>query len=483
MKQPLILLLSLLSFRQINAQQPGQKVEGNISLVEKNLVGPVQTKGTRGWTIAQRMAHYKVNGLSIAVIHNYKIEWAKGYGWADKSNKTPVTITTLFQAGSISKSLNAAGILKLNQQSKIDLYADINKYLRSWKFSYDAVSKQKKISMANLLSHTAGLGVSGFSGYKLGQPIPTISQILNGSRPANSAPVRSVFAPGLRHEYSGGGTVISQMIILDVTHQSYSDYMHQNVLKPLGMNQSTFTQPRVKNAKALATGYFENGKQVEGKYHIYPEQAAAGLWSTPTELARFIISIQKAYGGKSDQLLTPGMAKLMLTPYIDKKAAFGTYIDNYNNEKYFQHSGLTYGYYCQYYGSLTGGNGVVVMSNSVNTDLVAEIVNSVARVYGFAGLYRSRVEKDFSVSDAILQSYTGQYKLGPGAILTVSRKGPQLFIQLTGDEKTPVFAETVNKFYLKAADAQLQFVKNSKGKITKLILYQDGGANDAPKLN
>ncbi|MFD0751198.1 serine hydrolase [Mucilaginibacter calamicampi] len=479
MKAFLALSVLLLFFSQTSTPAQNQKIAEKIKLVEKSLVGPVHKQGDKGWTIRERMAHYKVNGVSIAVIHNYKIEWAKGYGWADKSSKTPVSPSTLFQAGSISKSLNAVGVLKLAQQGKIDLHTDINQYLRSWKFPYNAVSKNKKITLAHLLTHTAGLGISGFNGYAAGQPIPSLPQVLNGQRPANSAPVRSVFEPGLRHEYSGGGTTITQMIVTDITYQRYSDYMHENVLKPLGMTSSTFTQPIVKNA---ATGYYENGKQVEGKYHIYPEQAAAGLWTTPTDLARFIIDVQQAYAGQRNTLLTPATAKLMLTPYLDAKAAPGVYIDNYNGEKYFEHTGLTHGFYSHYYGSLSGGNGLVIMTNSVNTDLVAEMVNSIAHVYGFRGLYRSQIEKDFKVSDEVLQTYIGRYKLGPDAILNVSKKGQQLFIQLNNEEKTPVFAETMNKFYLKAVDAQIEFVKNSNGKITKAILYQDGSANPAPRL-
>jgi CubicO group peptidase (beta-lactamase class C family) len=173
--------------------------------------------------------------LSVAVIQNYKMVWAKAYGWADDSLKVPATMQTLFQAASISKSLNGVGVLKLVQDKKIDLYADINDYLTSWEFPYDSLSKGKKISMINLLSHTAGLTVHGFDGYSPGEPLPTIEEILDGKKPANSDPVRSMNAPGLKSEYSGGGTVITQLIVMDVTHAAYDQYMYDNVLKPLGM--------------------------------------------------------------------------------------------------------------------------------------------------------------------------------------------------------------------------------------------------------
>src|SRR6478735_8750485 len=175
---------------------------------------------------------------------------------ADKASNTPVTTQTLFQAASISKSLNAVGVLKLEQDKKIDLYTDINTYLKSWQFPYDTISHGKKITVANLLSHTAGLTVHGFAGYAKGESIPSVVQILNGEKPANSAPIRSQEEPGERSEYSGGGTTISQQIVIDVTHQPYDEYMWQKVLQPLGMTSSSYTQPPAKDKeKLLSTGY------------------------------------------------------------------------------------------------------------------------------------------------------------------------------------------------------------------------------------
>src|SRR6185312_277302 len=206
-----------------------------IKQVESNLVPNIRAEGEPAYSIKDRMAHYNIQGVSIAVIHNYKIEWAKGYGWADKDKQVPVTAQTLFQAGSISKSLNSVGVLKLAQDKKISLYTDINSYLKSWKFPYDSLAKGKKITIANLLSHSAGLTVHGFGGYQKGDAIPTIEQVLDGKKPANSDPVRSMYEPGLKFEYSGGGTTISQLIVMDATGQAYDKYMYDNVLKPLGM--------------------------------------------------------------------------------------------------------------------------------------------------------------------------------------------------------------------------------------------------------
>ena len=218
-------------------------VEENIRQVENSLTGWVLTGDNDYWSLADRMKKYKINGLSIAVIHNYAIEWAGGYGFADVTENRPVTEKTLFQAASISKSLNSLGVLKLALEKKLDLNTDINNYLVTWKFPYDEKSGNKPITITNLLSHTAGLTVSGFPGYEKGDTLPSLQQILDGQYPANTGPVRSTTEPGKQLIYSGGGVTITQLIVTDITGQPYDVYMKENVLDPLGMKSSSFTQP------------------------------------------------------------------------------------------------------------------------------------------------------------------------------------------------------------------------------------------------
>jgi CubicO group peptidase (beta-lactamase class C family) len=362
------------------------EIELKIKEVENNLVLQVRIDGEPNQTLKERMNFYHVNAVSIAVIKDYKIEWARGYGWADSVDQRRVTTGTLFQAGSISKSLNAVAVLKMGQDKKLNLYADVNDYLTTWKFPYDSLSKSKKITLANLLSHTAGLSVHGFPGYEKGNSIPTLVQVLNGERPANTAAVRSAFEPGLKYEYSGGGTTISQLILQDITGKPYDEFMWENVLKPMGMKNSFFTQPPSEDKrKLLASAYYKDGKEVNGKYHIYPEQAAAGLWTNPTDLAYYIIETQLALQGKSNKVLSQEMTKLRLTPYIDNRVALGAFIKKKGEQTYFQHTGVDEGFVAEYYGSMEGGNGVVVMANTDNTAILDEIINSVATVYGWKG--------------------------------------------------------------------------------------------------
>lgn len=480
-----LITIATLSFQltacaQVNTDSPAE-IAKRIKSVENNILPNILVKDDASFTIQQRMAYYHVRGVSIAVVHNYKIEWAKGYGWADEGLKKAVTTKTLFQAGSVSKSLNAIGVLKLVQDQKIDLYKDINEYLTSWKFPYDSISKNKKITIANLLSHTAGLTVHGFPGYEKREDLPALKQIFNGEKPANSPAIRSMFEPGLRYEYSGGGTTISQQIVMDVTHQPYDKYMYNTVLKPLGMTASSYTQPPVDTQGLLASGYDDKGGEVKGKYHIYPEQAAAGLWTNPTDLAKYIIETQLSLQGKSNKVLDQKTTQLRLTPYIDKSAAFGVFIDDLSGEKYFQHGGSDVGFMTQYYGSLDGGNGVVVMVNSDSAGILGEIVNSVANVYNFKGLNRSSVRETVTVPEDILQQYTGKYQLAANFILTVTHEGSRVYGQATGQDKLELFPESQTKFFLKIAPIEIEFIKDEAGKVSKAILYQNG-THEAKKI-
>lgn len=480
LRQLLILLLLLLVQLSTFAQSD---TKDKVQQVETNLVGALQIAGEKPATLQERMAFYKVNGLSIAVIQNYHIAWAKGYGLADDSLKIEVTPQTLFQAASISKSLNGVGVLKLIQTKKLDLYTDINTYLTSWKFPYDSLSKGKKITVANLLSHTGGLGIHGFPGYREGKPLPTIVQILDGQKPANTSAVRSMYAPGVKSEYSGGGITISQLIVMDITHQPYADYMKKEVLQPLGMTSSTYSQPPTGIKPALlATAYYANGKQIPGKYHIYPEQGAAGLWTTPTDLAKYIIETQLAYEGKSAKVLNQATTQLRLTPYLDKTAALGVFTEDMDGKKYFEHGGSNAGFRSQYYGSLEGGNGVVVMVNSDQGDIIPEVINSVAKVYGFKGLYRSVVKNVVSVPDAVMQTYVGKYAITPTITLTITYEDGKLKGQPVGQPKLTLYPESQTRFFPKEVPVNVEFVKDAAGKVNEVVLLENGHRTEAKRI-
>ncbi len=410
-------------------------IKAEIKQVENNLAGRIKIDG-KGYNIRDRMAHYKVKGLSMAVVRNYKVIWAKGYGWADEKEKRPVTTETLFKPGSISKSLNALGALKLVQGNQLELHKDINSYLKSWQFPYDSLSKGGKITLAHLLSHTAGISVyGGFPGYNKDSKIPSIPDILDGKEPANTPPVRSLFEPGLQFQYSGGGTIISQLMITDVSHQGYEKFMYGSVLKPLGMTQSFYSAapPAGDQLKKIATGYTKEGVEVDATFRVYPEQAPLGLWTTPTDLCHYLIEAQLAYQGKSAKVLHQEMARLHLTPYIDANATLGAFVQERNGVKYFFHDAGNEGYRGLYFASIEDGDGVVILVNSDEGEIILEVLNSVASVYNWKGFDKPASVYTKEISKTLEEKYVGVY-LYEGKIAAVTRKQDGLYFWTAGQE-------------------------------------------------
>lgn len=445
-----------------------------IRAVENNISGTLLLNDEGPSTIAQRMAKHKVKGMSIAVIQDYKIAWAKGYGWADESEKRPVTTETLFEPGSISKTLNAVGILKLAQDKKIDLNTDINQYLTTWKFPYDSLSKGKPITLAQILSHHAGLSVHGFPGHH-NSAIPTVYEVLDGKKPAVTPPVRSEFEPDLQFQYSGGGTTISQVLLTDVTKQAYDVWMYENVLKPIGMVNSSYTQPPAKDKLPLcASGYFSDGTPVLNKFRVYPELAAAGLWMTPSDLCNYIIDIQLAWQGKQpSKVLTPDMVKLHLTPYKDGPAAMGTFIEDLDGTKYFSHSAGNDGFCGFFYASLDEGYGMAVFLNSEAWVFLEEIKNSVAKAYNWKGInYEPQRKTSIEVPESVVKTYEGIY-LYDDLWAAIEKKDGQYVFHTRGISASMHFI-TPTTFFNEEFPAVKTFVKDEYGNIMGYSRTVDG---------
>jgi CubicO group peptidase (beta-lactamase class C family) len=466
MHSNIIVLLLVFLAQGMYAQTTYSSVtKKEIEQVENNLFGRITLNGKTD-AIHDRMAYYHVKGLSIAVIHNYKLIWAKGYGWANEKDKLPVTTATVFKPGSISKSLNAVGVLKLAQNKSLDLYQDINTYLTSWKFPYDSLSHGKKITVANLLSHTAGVSVyGGFPGYDSKSKIPTLPQVLDGIAPANTPAVRSLFEPGLKFQYSGGGTIITQLMITDLTKQSYENYMFDQVLKPLGMMHSFYSAapPKKNELNKYAMGYTKDGNLVDATFRVYPEQAPLGLWTTPSDLANYVIETQLASKGKSIKVLNQSMARLQLTPYIDNSATLGAFIGDRNGEQYFFHDAGNEGYRGLYYGSVDDGNGVVVFVNSDDGNIILEVLNSVASVYNWKGFDKPKNINTVEVPEATLQKYVGVY-LYDGKFAEVTKVKNEV-VYWAGGQTCKMYFTSPNDFVNMEFPTEKSFLTDSLGQV------------------
>jgi CubicO group peptidase (beta-lactamase class C family) len=333
--------------------------------------------------LSDRMKFYKTSGVSLAVIDQGKIDWARGYGVREIDKDKLVDTETLFQAASISKPVTAIGVLKLVQSGELDLDDDVNQKLVSWKIPDSRFTEDNKVTLRNLLSHSASLTIDGFDGYSLEEEVPTTLQILNGEKPANSDEIKVDGKLNQEFRYSGGGYVVIQQLLSDITGKPFSTFMQETVLNKLGMTNSTYQQPLPESQKTLAAaGHDDKGNEIEGAWHTYPEMAAAGLWTTPSDLARFAIAIQQSAGGKPNSFLNKNIVDEMLTPQIE---GWGLGFELPKGESVrLVHGGANEGFQCLLVAYKNTGQGAVVMTNSnQGFSLAVEIINSIATEYGW----------------------------------------------------------------------------------------------------
>lgn len=441
------------------AQSPD--LASRIARIENGLLLGVIIKGQppQPMTIADRMAHHKVPGVSVAFFDHGQIVWTRAYGFADVAARKPVTPDTLFQAASISKPVSALAALRLVQDGKLTLDEDVNVKLRSWKVPENDFTQQEKVTIRRILSHSAGLTVHGFAGYASDEPVPTVVQVLNGLKPANSDPIRVDIVPGTAFRYSGGGYVVLQTLLADVTGKPFPQMMSELVLRPAGMTHSTYEQPLPKNrASEVATPYRANGDPVKGGPHTYPEMAPAGLWTTPSDLARMAIEVQNEYTGKSSKILDQSTAKQMLTHQIGTWGlGFGLEIPG--QPPHFGHGGANEGYRCDLEARTDSGQGFAVMTNSDSGgELAEEIFRSVSREYDWPD-HRSVEHTLLKINPALFEPYVGTYEIPGVGKLTVTLKSNSLYIQADplGPDPQELFPESSNGFFLMSGDLNLTF--------------------------
>ena len=475
----------LFSLGVMMAQTPVE-VEQHIRHVQDAIAPPVLIKGEAAslTKLADRMSALHVPGVSIAVIHDGKIEWARGFG-VTRVGGSAVTPDTLFQAASISKPVTAMAVLHLVEAGKLDLDADVNQYLKTWKVPENALTQKTKVTLRELITHTAGMTVHGFPGYASGSALPTLVQILNGEKPANTSPIVVDTVPGTKWRYSGGGFVVTQLLLQDVTGQAFPKIMHDLVLGPIGMTHSSYEQPLSRDRLSeAAMPYRQNGEPVPGGPNVYPEMAPAGLWTTPSDLARYAIEVQKALAGKSSAVISASMAREMLTPGMNHWG-LGIETGGSSQQPYFTHGGANVGFQCHLvaYGS---GDGAVVMTNSdTGGRLANEILRTIAYEYKWPDFAPHEINhKEITVSPDTLGKYVGVYSMAPGVNMTITLAEGQLISQMTGQGKVPLFAESETTFFTKVVDAEIEFPNDGKtGTPSRLVLHQNGRDMTANRLD
>jgi len=461
---------------------PSAETQRHIERVEAGLVPPVIVKGDAhaAHTLQERMAALHVSGVSVAVIHHGQIEWARGFGVMSVGG-APVTAETLFQAGSISKPVAALAALKLVQEGKLNLDKDVNIELKSWKLPYGPEAKGKVVTLRELLTHTGGTTVHGFPGYAMGEPVPTLVQVLNGEKPANTPAIRVETEPGTKWNYSGGGITIMQLMMIEASGEAFPKLLHDTVLAPIGMTHSTYQQPLPEDWKAMAaTPYQADGKPLVGGAHTYPEMAAAGLWTTPTDLAKYEIEVERSLVGEANHVLSKEMTVQMLTPGMGDWG-LGVQIGGSKTDPYFTHGGVNEGFESLFTAYEKGGEGAVVMTNvQGGEELCQEVMRSIAAEYGWPDL-KPEVRTAVAVDVKVLAEYVGAYSVRPGFDVVLTVKDGHLVATATGQNPEDVIAESATKFLVPGVGAEFGFEPDAEGKVTYLVLNPGGRSMKAMK--
>ncbi len=434
----------------------------------------VMIKGDPTWTLEERMEHYGVPGVGIAVIHEGKVVWHRTYGVTDRETGTPVKTDTLFQAGSVSKPVAAFGALKLVQDGKLTLDGNVNDTLKSWKLPDNEFTKEKKVNLTHLLTHTGGLTVHGFPGYAVGTPVPSLVQVLDGSGPANTPPIRVDKEPGGSARYSGGGFTVAQQMMIDVSGKPFPELMQASVLGPLGMTHSTYENPLPPSLlKHAAAGYLPDKSPVEGKRHTYPEMAAAGLWTTAEDLARFAVEVQQALRGNG-KVMSEAMARKMVEP-VDRgggrwSVGRGFMVGERMQHVYFSHGGWDEGFCAQLTAHRDDGYGVAVMINSNHPRFISEVVRAVAEEYRWGGYH---AYEKMAMPDKALETYPGRYRYSAEQMFTIERRGNRLFLEYAGWKPMELVHVGDGRFMRREKTALITFIEE-EGKPVLHFALDDG---------
>ena len=329
-------------------------------------------------TVAELMEEFGVPGVSVAVIQDFKIHWAKAYGVADVETGQLVDIETMFQAASISKPVAAMGVLRAVQDGLFSLDDDINDILDSWTLDGREFTRNRPVTPRTLTSHTSGLGDGfGFPGYDPEQPLPTTVQILEGHELSNVGSVFMEREPLTFFEYSGGGVTVMELALSDVRRRPFVDVLQEGVLAPIGMTRSSYAQPiSPEHNQNAARAHDNNGESRGPKWHVYPEHAAAGLWTTPTDLARLILEVQRSARGESNRVLSQSMIQEMLNPVGVGPFAVGFTVSKIGEGWYFSHGGSNWGFRALMLAHKVKGYGLVVMTNA---DQGSTVINEISR--------------------------------------------------------------------------------------------------------
>lgn len=436
------------------------------------------------WSLQERMAHYKVPGVAVAVLKNGEVVYAAGFGVREAGTPDAVDADTLFSVGSISKVVAATISLRLAAQGKIDLGRDVNGYLKSWRIPPAPGIEHPTVTMRMLLSHTSGLGVHGFEDYLPGEKLPTLIETLDGKPPAKNEPVRLLHAPGARVDYSGGGVMVEQKIIEDVTGMSFVKAARAHVFDRTGMRRSTFENPLPRQPN-VAKAHDKEGKltALPRGWQAFPEQAASGLWTSANELGAFVAALIESYRGEGD-LLPPDVAAQMMTEVSPGARGLGPELAGTGLQRKFFHNGDNDSYHAAFEGYLETGDGFVILTNGKNSKgLRGEIRHALSDALGYGATSPIRTIR-LDLSAPAYVDYAGTYRIDPAVpmdlrseladrldvdALEVKVAGGAITAGPPGEaDASPLLPLTPARFFASRYAAELQFHRDAHGNVRAL---------------
>ncbi len=404
-----------ISAQGVLAAEPMDKdIDALVEEIETGLRPLVRTAGDDPvrWTLQERMAVHGVPGVSIAIIKDGEVLLAKGFGVKNVETGEPVDEQTVFSVGSLSKVGAATTTLKLVADGTLDLDRPVNEYLASWQVPDNEFTADRPVTLRGLLSHTAGLTVHGFPDFLPGKTLPTVVETLKGTGPAKTPAVEPFYVPGTRWRYSGGGTTVEQLILTDVMDKSFEAVTAKTIFGPLGMTRSTYENPLPASHGNIAYAHNKKGKLVAKPrgWHAFPEMAASGLWTTPTDYAAMMIALMDSYHGEEGSFLPQALAQDMMTEVGVSPFGLGPQLVGSGQHRRFHHAGANESYRAWMEGFIDDRNGFVIFTNGEQGSRVYyEVRRAICDVMEWPCHQEITVPNNLNKDD--LKSFVGTYNM------------------------------------------------------------------------
>lgn len=422
MKKLLFLVVGIIGCTNPNAEQKQVDHQLLFKDIENNLLPAHYLKGGEiKKTIVQMMAEEKIPGVSLAFIDKGEISWVKTFGFSNLQDSVKVTPKTVFNGASLSKPITAVAALRLVEQEVLDLNEEVNNKLKGWKVPENSFTETEKVTLKRLLGHSAGFGRYVQSAVLPNQALPTITQMLAGEKPSVDPPVQVVYVPGQKQVYSNPGYSVVEKLMEDATGQNFEVVLDELIFGPANMKQSTFEQPVPDEFKKLiATGY--SSDLTAYPYKLFPYKAAGGIWTTPTDLAKFLIALFKDHYSETNIILSKKMTDSVFAK-TSARLGFAKIYDDTGEGVLIEHWGSNTGFTSYMVASVAKKQGLIIMTNSDNgIRLMSYIARSVALAYDWEFL-QPRVFEPITLKESDLKPFVGKFTGGNEILEFTIRQG------------------------------------------------------------